>query len=632
MKRRKGKNRELPATDAENHDDPKKGLTRREFVSTTVAAVPALILPGLIGNPAEASVPQATCPLTEPKVLASTGPSVNSALVMRMQSWAQDGCKLKLVPPGTPGAMQLRTYGSPKDPNQWNNKAYLSNDANLDWAIPGPTFKVKQGQRLNINLYNRLPVEADDHACNPNAPPGSNPDTYPDCFHGSNTTNIHYHGSHVSPNRPQDWVFLELKPEGSPPNPHDSSNTVIGWYESRVGPFPKTQAVGTQFYHPHKHGSVSIQVTNGMAGCFIVEGYFDDYLRQQIPGLREHVLAVMQISDKLNFFVNPAQAPGPAPPRVNGILNPVIEMYPGEIQRWRLIGESVQALGPFVIGFDGPNAPVMRQIAQDGVPFAPENYRRQVLNLAKPNSIDLLGARKSLLGAVAAAPDQFQLGPGNRMDFLVQAPRQTGEHRLLHQSIGAAQQRPNLRAAAPAPLFTVRVVPGPTRPVSFPQTLPPLPWPFSPDISNAEIGDRNKKTVAFSMTPAAANNPAQLFIDTQKYKPDRIDQQVYLNLAEQWLVTNSSGIAHPFHIHINPFQITAINGSPLPQPWVWWDTFPIPVQQQSGAVGSVTIRQRFIEYTGEYVLHCHILGHEDRGMMQNVRCSPTPPGRSTRRK
>ena len=105
-----------------------------------------------------------------------------------------------------------------------------------------------------------------------------------------------------------------------------------------------------------------------------------------------------------------------------------------------------------------------------------------------------------------------------------------------------------------------------------------------------------------------------------------VDQTMTLGEVGLWTLHNESptNAAHPFHIHINPFQVIEImdpkqnNGQPvqLPRPWVWWDNFAIPPG------GYVKITSRFVDFTGKYVLHCHLLDHEDRGMMQLVQVVP----------
>ena len=84
----------------------------------------------------------------------------------------------------------------------------------------------------------------------------------------------------------------------------------------------------------------------------------------------------------------------------------------------------------------------------------------------------------------------------------------------------------------------------------------------------------------------------------------------------EWTLTNTSPAWHPHHIHVHPFQVVAssdgmLDGIPLLGP-TWADTVNIPPG------GSVTLRQRFPDDPGLFVIHCHILVHEDIGMMQNV--------------
>jgi FtsP/CotA-like multicopper oxidase with cupredoxin domain len=480
-------------------------------------------------------------------------------------------------------------------------------------------------------------------------------------------------------------------------------------------PIPYTQAEGTHWYHPHKHGSTALQVTNGMAGAVLIAGPFDDWLNGQyasVGGVTEQVLIVQQLAQGSNFF---AQGPLPslskdcstgaclctassnsrtAPPTINGQLNPVITMRPGEIQRWRLINAAVQAGGALAIGF--PIEFQIRQIAQDGVQFAPQNYQQQpLLNLAwfVPNQ-----PPQTLTTA--------NLAPGNRADYLVQAPMVTqltcysevqsvfgNVAPAVRQRIDAQQQaiRAALRAQTTfTPLLTVCVDPslGP-KPMAFPNTAQ---WPPLPNFLNDILAQPPQPPVAFSMTqtpgppdqPGIGNAMNQFFIDNVQYCPDCANKTMTMNVPQEWIITNDSTPQHPFHIHTNPHQLveqgSIINGQYVPfltyNPPVWGDTIALPAvtqassqgqqgcwnfpagpianndaaQQQcsaacaarkmtwygnwvttvpgqmsvcqccppNGSLGYVRIRLLPIDFTGEFVLHCHILGHEDRGMMQNV--------------
>src|SRR5262249_42356809 len=172
-------------------------------------------------------------------------------------------------------------------------------------------------------------------------------------------------------------------------------------------------------------------------------------------------------------------------------------------------------------------------------------------------------------------------------------------------------------------------------------------------------------------------------IDGKSFDQTVYNQTMQLNSAEEWKISNQGNDkSHPFHIHVNPFQITEVfepNAenttdpskpcyvdplnpqtwqpcTPIPAPYVWWDTFAIPtskqydvtklckrdVQQCPAAIqpyvtcttktpitctevlpGYFKMRSRFVDFPGTYVVHCHILIHEDRGMMQLVRVCPT---------
>ena len=104
-----------------------------------------------------------------------------------------------------------------------------------------------------------------------------------------------------------------------------------------------------------------------------------------------------------------------------------------------------------------------------------------------------------------------------------------------------------------------------------------------------------------------------------------VTQLVALGSVEEWTIVNMNNIRHPFHIHVNPMYIVAINGVRLAEPY-WADTIPLPYNNSTLPPGYVdpptltpiTFRMRFVHFTGRYVMHCHMLVHEDMGMMQGV--------------
>jgi FtsP/CotA-like multicopper oxidase with cupredoxin domain len=642
-------------------------------------------------------------PLEQPPELTASGGELSTTFTVRMENHPCvpffDGTDW------TWKAMDLRTYVFPPSPG-----------ADPVPSTPGPTLRVRRaaggtpGDALSILLVNDLPVpttpsgqcnsacpEGDDTCCPPAGEPcppsctkGCAQESYPECFHGDDITNLHFHGTHVSPQAPQDYVLLELAPSGTPPemagHTHSRGLATTGQYQYAINPFPSNQAEGTHWYHPHKHGSVSVQVLNGMAGALIIEGPFDDWLNGFYDDeLTEQVLVIQQLDSDLNFFrKDPSYAP--PQPLVNGQANPVVTMRPGEIQRWRFVDATMQGSAQIAIGFESTDAPVLKQIAQDGVQFAPANYGSQPL----------------------LTQGELQLSPGNRADFLVQAPATPGTHLLTFEVFGLLEQEikgrheahrrgllqhltqlaanadrktltasagQGLAAAAAAasdpPLLTVNVVGDPVS-MAFPsQDEWPQPPSFLRDVADDEV--TGERTVLFSMQGTPGVQPDAFFINNKQFDPSCVDETMQIGTAEQWTVANSSNPQHPFHIHTNPFQIIASNGQSLPQPWIWWDTFALPavsataqdfdagpifsnqeaqtrcpttcedalatwngqwtttepnVMSVCGCLpwGSITTRSRFEDYTGEYVIHCHFLGHEDRGMMVAVQttCQGTP--------
>ena len=222
-------------------------------------------------------------------------------------------------------ALPVRTYNL----DQTGTWRFCSGQGSIqNPMIPGPTIRLRKGTpgntdgtQFSLTLTNRLPVDGSNHTCNPvinySATVPARPDgtcnladfpslttQWPACFHGDNVTNMHFHGFHISPQPPQDFVLLSLYPEGTPhvtPTPTEQ----VGTYQFTLDPIPYTQAEGTHWYHPHKHGSTALQVTNGMAGAVLIAGPFDDWLNGQyasVGGVMEQVLIVQQLAQGSNFF------------------------------------------------------------------------------------------------------------------------------------------------------------------------------------------------------------------------------------------------------------------------------------------------------------------------------------------
>jgi FtsP/CotA-like multicopper oxidase with cupredoxin domain len=552
-------------------------------------------------------------------------------------------------------AMNLRTYAYSASP-----------DNRASWCYPGPTLRLSKasqpggtGDSLAILLKNSLPPSSDS-TCDSACPAGTtcNPadlpalltscaansggpncccvidltQKAPNCFHGDNTTNLHFHGSHASPQPPQDYVLLELRPKGADTAAHSAhgGEVAYGQYQYRVDPFRWTQPEGTHWYHPHKHGSVALQVANGMPGALIIEGPFDKWLRGFYQGrLAEKILVLQQIEEHTNLF---GQGGSPQV-LVNGQINPTVTMRPGEVQRWRIVNATMKAGTQLAVYF--PQGTTVRQIAMDGVQFSPLSYQCQPLfnpNPAPPCNMSPIGT------------PTITISPGNRADFLVQAPLTEATLAVERKIVGnvGPESRNRLFArdqalepgAAEPSLVTLRIDDGEEgtsekkelTAAAAPNMPAPAQWPPMPDylrnIAPAEVVPPSVDLVfqqfqINSTQPGAQGSPLTVFkINNLQYSSACVNVTTELGKAKEWNVSNVTALAHPFHIHTNPFQVVRNGTVTYPDP-VWQDTIALPAGS-TAAPGSVLLRQRYEEFTGEYVLHCHFLGHEDRGMMFGV--------------
>lgn len=603
-------------------------------------------------------------------------------------------------------------------------------------ASPGPTLRAAVGDRVELIFLNRTDpakfnqtsVTSSYGKCDttkslsgsgqrgPGTPPypGDDANYFPNCFHASNTSNIHYHGTHTEPGGFGDNVLVGVIPDpkmnvnlilkqmtdayaawakgGNPTAAlikaggeglkkmleatkdeymiqsisdaiaanhaaemaHEWPQYWPGWYpyyfelpKFGVDPVTMGQAPGTHWYHCHQHGSTTLQILNGMAGVIILTGDYDDKMLRigggtpENPKIKEQVMIWQLFSEQPNQ-VNTNQSG--AIVSCNSQQVPTITMKKGEVQWWRIADAMMKAHGierflfvsetkfnsggPWTNGKPPTSAkgstPQLYQTARDGVQFAWENYQR-----------------RQNIGT-------FNIAPGNRTDFLVKAMATEGTAYLVFWPPAGTPAIGDIRSLAILKVVVAGEPDGVNTSLPTKDQYPVMPS-WLGDITDEEVNGR-KRTVTFSMTtggpdgpPAGPGSQPHVFIDGKRFSEGTIDQVMLEGTAEEWTLVNKSlfSIQHPFHIHINPFQIVevydpATMGDPykLPQPWPWGDVVPIPagIQQtdENGnpvvdakgnpvvVPGTVKIRSRFVDFFGKYVLHCHILGHEDRGMMQLV--------------
>ena len=433
---------------------------------------------------------------------------------------------------------------------------------------PGPTIVANPGDRIDVHLINDLPALHDDCTDNHNA------------FHGLNSTNLHTHGLHVSPTTDSsgkydsDNVFVSVVPKGQAVPCAGISGKDLNafrWHQNRFRfETGADHPSGTFWYHAHKHGSTFQQVAAGLSGPLVIRdrpGAMPDYISRA----SERILMIMNQGLVLTD------------PAGGGIVDPTIMMRPGEVQRWRVI--NAQAVGNS-FAYLRTNVPELEiyQIAFDG------------LTLHRRIRVDQGNDDEPWLNPAA-------LAPGNRIDFIVRVPPDAKDSSFSVPVIREVREALGLSGAI-ASEIKIEVAGRPLHSAWSDDDA--LPGPGLEPIAEAP---RFRREIVFS---------PRFRIDGQAYDRE-VKHSIPLGAREEWTVYNDTGGVHAFHIHVNPFYITHINGieltegDPLRR---WQDTVALPFNDDGP--GSITFRTRFETFTGKFVIHCHILRHEDLGMMQTV--------------
>jgi suppressor of ftsI len=379
----------------------------------------------------------------------------------------------------------------------------------------------------------------------------------------SERTNIHYHGLHVSPNGRSDNVFRVFRP---------------GQTVKSLVHVPPGHSPGTYWYHVHLHGLTEEQVMGGMSGLLVVEGT-KDLLPEPLRDVRERQLAVRDVQHRGDSIVMDAadiNVQGPTTRLVNGLLMPRFGLRSGETQLWRIANVGADLW--YDVQLTGHKLHV---IAEDGSPVWRVWSKRHLL-----------------------------LPPGKRYDVLVQGGK-PGRYDFRTLKFDEGFQRlPTKKLAT----VTVR---GPQKPpdAQIPKTLD------TPAVSPVGRPVRRNRTFTFSFDFSDPNGFAH--INGEAFNPNQTNVAPLVNSVERWTLRNVTSEDHPFHIHVNDFQVIKVNGRPYRANGLQ-DVARIPKH------GSVVILNPFDHYTGHFVFHCHILGHEDGGMMKTVQVvrkgqKPSPP-------
>ena len=501
-----------------------------------------------------------------------------------------------------------------------------------------PTLRLHPGDLLILHLTDRL-EDFETAVGGANAVPGAakrqagmmgmsmtmkmTPASSDPCTRGTMSavaTNLHFHGLTVPPVCHKDDVLKTSILPGDPP------------FEYRFH-IPKNEPPGLYWYHPHIHGFSEVAVLGGASGALIVEGI--ERANPALAGLPERVFLIRD-----QDLVNPNAPPSKSEPVVpklfidhdgdsanNGTgfglpakdlsINfvPVpypdypparITMRPGERQLWRVVNASaITYLNLAVLVENRPER--LGIVAIDGVPLQ--------------------------WGGSPAPPiawvDHIGLPPAGRAEFVVAGPPLGVPGLLVTRSVDTGPGGENDPNRALASIIAAKDAPEPQVLPSHPKPLPPPTLPWLGAVQPVRV-----RHLYFSEKLQNPNDPTSatefyLTVDGQTPKPFDPNAAmpnivVKQGTVEDWIVENRSPELHAFHIHQLHFELVAWNGVPVHEPFLR-DTVNVPYYNGTMLTyPSVELRMDFRDpnTVGTFLYHCHLLDHEDAGMMGTVRVEP----------
>lgn len=420
--------------------------------------------------------------------------------------------------------------------NAWVNvNGTTANLMTYNGLYPGPTMMVKKGDIVKVHLKNSLPPTTEKNVLG----------------FEKNHTNLHTHGWHVSPMEPADAAHLDIPAGGTYDYEYDTS---------------MVHSNAMNFYHTHKHGLSAEQYWSGLMGALINQ--------DETPLLSGYETHIMVLKDITLAGSNPAPHSSTMDymmgkegntVMVNGQVNPVLAMKPGQVQRWRFVNAS--------------------------------NARFYKLSL-QGHTMNLIGTDAGLLDK-AYPISSIILSPGERIDVLMKASRTTGSYKLY----SLPYSRMGNMTSAQITLLTAKISGGSQNGI-IPTSINPSAMRMNMDTSMLP-----KRTLTLSMSMGRG------YINGMDFDVAPYEIHSTVGTYEVWEIKNSSNMDHPFHQHVDAAQVLSISGGDSSYASLYTtipalkDTVMVP------KMGSVTLLVPVLDYEGMTMFHCHILEHEDIGMM-----------------
>ena len=375
------------------------------------------------------------------------------------------------------------------------------------------------------------------------------------------STNLHFHGLHVPPTGTADNIFLEVPPGE------------VASYAFRI---PEQHPAGLFWLHPHLHGAVARQVSLGLAAPLVIRGALDAI--PEVAAAREHILVLQDFElDRLGRPIDPGMGAlmggrEGALVTVSGQTRPRYAIEQDGLLRLRLLNASASRFYRFFL-----EGHAMHIIATDGG------------SLAVPQQVD-----------------ELLLAPGERRDVLILGSRSGGVYRLMNLPYnrgGAGMMGGTFGSRTAFAIASVAYEGRAASPRQLPQALG--------DVERLPAaGARRTFVLSETMGMVRGRGMGMRFlINGREFDHTRIDDRVRLGDIEEWEYINNTDMDHPMHVHTNAFQRVGADGQAEP---AWLDGIVVPARRRE------RIRIRFTDFVGATVQHCHILDHEDLGMMSTM--------------
>jgi FtsP/CotA-like multicopper oxidase with cupredoxin domain len=488
------------------------------------------------------------------------------------------------------------TYQTRQDEYGKNLFCFMTSD-----GVQSPTLHVKPGDTLVLTLTNLVP----EGTGNMGAMAGMDMSKAGEGGCGamnmtSSSVNLHYHGANVPPVCHQDEVIRTIINSGQ-----------TFRYEVH---FPKNEPPGLYWYHPHIHGLSTAAVQGGATGVIIVDGI--ENVNPAVAGLPQRVIVVRD-NQPVNPPPRPKQRPKDEAPEdsdaaadlsVNYIpiggpafIPAEFAIAPGEKQFWRIVNSAAVTILDLQLVYDGVPQP-FQVIGLDGVP---------------------LGSQEGSGKGISLVRNHLLMPPAGRAEVIITGPAATVQKaQLLTREVNTG---PGGDPDPARPIFNLTASAG----GAAPQDLKRVPAvsaapPAQRFRGLAEATPKTTRKLFFSED----DQYFYITVDGETPEPYSMDAPPAIvttqGTTEDWTIENRSAENHEFHIHQIHFLLMGRNGKKVSgEEKQMLDTVDIPFWSGTGPYPSVTVRMDFRgPDVGDFVYHCHILDHEDGGMMQIIRVLP----------